>query len=118
MSNQQTFSDAHTQFGIDEIYIHNGLDDNLLKKLHQRAVLTLDASEDFIFKNVSKDIILIFHRRVQDVHLIYKFLKFLNQSSDKDSFIDSHTLLNEEELFSAIKSKTFVLITHKDITSE
>lgn len=118
MSNQQTCSDAHTQFGIDEIYIHDNLDFNLLKKLEQRAVLTFDASDNFIQKNVSKDIILVFYKRVQDNHLIYKFLKFLHQSADKEKYIESHTLLNEEELFSAIKSKTFVLITHKDITSE
>lgn len=118
MSNQYTYDNAHTQFGIDEIYIHNELDDNLLKKLQQRAELTLDGSDDFILRNVSKDIILIFHKRVQEQHLIYKFIKFLHQTPHKDNYIESHTLLNEEDLFSAIKSKTFVLITHKDLTSE
>ncbi len=106
----------HTQFGIDEIYFHKGLDYNLLKKLQQRAGITLDSTDNIILKYAAYDIILIFYNRLPSQSLIYKFLKFLHQNPRKETYVTSHTLLNEEEMFGAIKSKTFALVTHRDIS--
>jgi len=106
------------KFGIDEIYIHKGLSHSLLEKLHQRAAFSLDAENNVIQKHVSHDMILIFYNRISSQSLICQFLKFLDLDKDKDSFIKSNTLINEEELFSAIKSKKFVLITPKTLEKE
>ena len=62
--------------------------------------------------------ILIFYNQAPSQNLIYRFLKFLDQDKNKESFIKSNTLLNEEELFSAIKSKNFVLVTHRNLVKE
>jgi len=114
--NQTTYQDVHTKFGIDEIYIHKGLDQNLLNKLTQRAEKTLDASDTIIKKHASADMILIFYKKIPTQNLIYRFLEFLDQNPNKDSFLKDNTLLNEEELFAAIKLKNFVLITPKVLT--
>jgi hypothetical protein len=111
MSSQDNY--AHAQFGIDEIYIHEGFNYSLLEKLHQRAVFSLDAEDNIVQKYASHDMILIFHKQVPSQSLIYRFLKFFDQNVDKENFIKSNTLLNEEELFSTIKSKKFVLVTHR-----
>jgi hypothetical protein len=108
----------HAKFGIDEIYIQEVFTDSLLEKLHQRAVLSLDAEDNIIKKYASHDMILISHKQTLNPSLIYRFLKFLDQSVDKEDFIKSNTLLNEEELFSTIKSKNFVLVTHRILLKE
>lgn len=109
---------ALEKFGIDEIYIHDGLTYNLLEKLHQRAVLSLDAEDHIVQKYVSRDIVFIFRKVTPTSGLIYRFLKFLDQDKNKENFIKSNTLINEEELFSAIKSKNFVLVTHRKLVKE
>ena len=116
MSSQDNY--AHAKFGIDEIYIHEELSYSLLGKLHQRAVFSLDAEDPIIQKYVSHDIVLIFRRLVPSQSLIYRFLKFLDQDKNRENFIKSNTLINEEELFSAIKSKNFVLVTHRNLVKE
>lgn len=110
--------DPHTIFGIDEVYIQKSFDLNLLGKLQQRAALSLDSEETVVQNNVSCDMILVFHKRVQNKSMIYRFLKFLNQYAEKEDFIRSNTLLNEEELFEAIKSKKFVLVTQKTLAKD
>src|ERR1700719_3015798 len=116
MSPQDNY--AHAKFGIDEIYIHEGFTHGLLEKLHHRALFSLDAEDNIVQKYASHDMILIFHKRVPNQSLIYRFLKFLDQDVGKESFIKSNTLLNEEELFSTIKSKKFVLVTHRILLKE
>jgi hypothetical protein len=107
-----------TKFGIDEVYIHEGFPDDLLEKLQQRAVISLDSEDTVVLNNVSHDMILIFRKRVASQNIIYRFLEYLHQYSDKENFIRSNTLLNEEELFSAIKLKNFVLVTHRILPKE
>lgn len=110
---------AHAKFGIDEIYFHEGFKRDLLEKLYQRAVFSLDSEDNIVQKYASHDIILIFHKQVpSSPSLIYRFLQSLNQEVDKENFIKANTLLNEEELFSAIKSKQFVLVTHRILLKE
>lgn len=111
---------ALAKFGIDEIYIHEGLTYSLLEKLHQRAMFSLDGEDNIVQKHVSLDIVLIFRNLTQTPtpSLIYRFLKFLDQDKNRENFIKSNTLINEEELFSAIKSKTFVLVTHRNLVKE
>lgn len=116
MSSQDNY--ALAKFGIDEIYIHEGFKSSLLEKLHQRASLSLDAEDNIVFKYASHDMILIFHNRLPNQSLIYRFLKFLYQDKDKENFIKSNMLCNEEELFSAIKSKNYVLVTHGILLKE
>lgn len=116
MSSQDNY--AHAKFGIDEIYIHEGLSYSLLEKLHQRAVFSLDAEDPIIQKYVSHDIVLIFRNLAPSQSLIYRFLKFLDQDKNRENFIKFNTLINEEELFSAIKSKKFVLVTHRNLVKE
>jgi hypothetical protein len=111
MSTQDNYMLA--KFGIDEIYFHENLAHNLLEKLQQRAVLSLDAEDNIVQKHVSHDMILIFYKQVPSQNLIYRFLKHLDQDVKKTNFIESNTLLNEEEFYSATKSKTFVLVTHR-----
>ena len=109
---------AFAKFGIDEIYIHEGFPYSLLEKLHQRAVFSLDAEHTIVQKYASHDMILIFHHRAPNQSLIYRFLEFLDRDTHKENFIKSNTLINEEELFSAIKSKKFVLVTHRILLKE
>jgi len=116
MSSQDNY--AHAKFGIDEIYIHEGLSPSLLEKLHRRAMFSLDADDPIIQKYVSNDMILIFHNQTPTHSLIYRFLKFLDQDKNREHFIKSNTLINEEELFSAIKSKDYVLVTHRTLVKE
>jgi hypothetical protein len=116
MSSQDNY--VHSKFGIDEIYIHQGFTSNLLEKLHRRAVFSLDAEDNVVQKHVSHDMILIFHKQVSNQSLIYRFLSFLHQYADKENFIKSNTLLNEDELFLSLKSKKFVLVTHKILLKE
>lgn len=116
MSSQNHY--ALAKFGIDEIYIHEGFTYSLLEKLHQRAVFSLDAEDNSVQKYASHDMILIFHNRTPNQSLICRFLKFLDQDENRENFIKSNTLINEEELFSAIKSKNFVLVTHRALVKE
>jgi hypothetical protein len=116
MSSQDNY--AHAKFSIDEIYIHEGFPYSLLEKLHQRAVFSLDAEDNIVQKYTSHDMILIFHNRVPSQNLIYRFLKFLDQDADKENYIKSNTILNEEELFSTIKTKKFVLVTYRILLKE
>jgi hypothetical protein len=108
----------HAKFGIDEVYIHQGLSYNLLEKLYQRAVLTLDAEDPIIQKYASHDMVLIFHKLAPEHSLIYRFLKSIDQHENREHYIKSNTLINEEELFSAIKSKKFILVTHRTLVKE
>jgi hypothetical protein len=113
MSSQDHY--AYAKFGIDEVYIHEELTSSLLEKLDQRAAFSLDAENNIVQKHVSYNMILIFHNQIANQSLIYRFLKFLDQDPNKENFIKSNTLLNEDELFSAIKSKKFVLVTHRTL---
>jgi hypothetical protein len=88
-----------------------------LKKLQQRAAVTLDSTDAIAAKHCVNDMILMYDRSQVNQRMIYGFLKFLSQMANKNEFVTSHTLLNDEELFDAIKSKTFALVTHRDITS-
>jgi len=110
--------DPHTKFGIDEVYIHKNFELNLLDKLQQRATLSFDPEEVVVKNNVSHDMILIFHKRVPSKSMIYRFLEFLNQYSDKEDYIKSNALDNEDELFEAIKVKKFFLISHRILSKE
>jgi hypothetical protein len=116
MSSQDSY--ALAKFGIDEIYIHEGLSPSLLEKLHQRAVFSLDGEDNIVQKYVSLDMVLIFRNQTPTPSLIYQFLKFLDKDVNREDFIESNTLINEEELFSAIKSKDFVLVTHRNLVKE
>ncbi len=107
-----------TQFGIDEVYIHEGFGSELLEKLQRRAVLSLDADETIVKNHVTYDMILIFYKRVPKRNLIYRFLQFLDRSADKEDFIKSNTLINEEELLSAVQSKNFILVTSEILMKE
>ncbi len=111
MSSQDNY--AHAKFGVDEVYVHEGFTYDLLEKLQQRALLSLDAEDKIVLKHASHDIVLVFYNRVPNQSLIYRFLAFFDQDTDKENFIKSNTLLNEEELFSTIKARKFVLITRK-----
>lgn len=109
---------AQAKFGFDEIYIHEGFTLGLLEQLQQRALFSLDAEDTIVQKYAAHDMILIFHTRTPNRSLIYRFLEFLNQDKEKENFIQSNTLFNEEELFQAIKSKKFVLVTHRILLKE
>lgn len=108
----------HIQFGIDEVYIHEGFGLNLLNKLQQRAVLCLDADDILVQKYAAQEMILIFHKRIPNNSQIYNFLKTLYQHPNRQSFIKANTLLNEEELFAAIKTKKFALVTRQVLSKE
>jgi hypothetical protein len=116
---QDCYKEAHAQFGIDEVYILDGLDESVLRKLQQRAELTLDSNNIIVKNNVSYDMIFIFHKRVANTSLIYRFLEFLrkNPSKEKD-FKKLYKLINQEEIFEAIKTKKYVLVTLRDLSSE
>ena len=109
---------AHEKFGIDEVYIHEGFAYDLLEKLQRRAISSLDAEDTIVLKHASHDMILIFHKRVPSQSLIYRFLQFFDRHPDKENFIKSNTLLNEEELLLTIQSKKFVLITHRTLPKD
>ncbi|MFA6915020.1 MAG: hypothetical protein WC222_01360 [Parachlamydiales bacterium] len=109
---------AHAKFGIDEIYVHDGFTYDLLEKLHQRSVYCLDAEDKIVQKYTSHDMVLVFNNRVPSQSLIYRFLEALDKDVAKDIFIKSNTLLNEEELFPTIRSKQFVLVTHRILLKE
>jgi|GEM_PF-2274677 len=115
-----SYQDNHVlkKFGIDEIYIHDGLSYDLLQKLYQRALFSLDAEDPNILKHVSHDMILIFHHVIPSQSTIFRFLKFLSQDLNKENFIKSNTLINEDELYSAIKSKQFILVTQRTLIKE
>lgn len=108
----------HTKFGIDEIYFLMTCTDNLLEKLHQRAFLSLDGEDKIVSRYLSHTLILISHKGLPKPTLLYRFIEHLNKDISKENYIKENTLLNEEELFSAIKSKKFVLMTHKNISKE
>ncbi len=116
MSPQDNY--AHAKFGIDEIYIHEGFTHSLLEQLQRRAVFSLDAEDTIVQKYASHDMILIFRNQVPSQSLIYRFLKFINHDEDKENFIKSNTLDDVEDLFSTMKSKKFVLITHRILLKE
>lgn len=116
MSFQDNFN--HAKFGIDEVYIHEGLSINLLEKLYQRAVFSLDADDPIIRKHATHDMVLIFHKLVPQPGLIYRYLKFIDQDKNKENYIKSNILINEEELFSAIKLKKFILITNRTLMKD
>lgn len=109
---------ALAKFGIDEIYIHASLTYSLLEKLYRQAVFSLDAEDDIVLKHASHDMILIFHKKVPTPNLIYRFLEFLNQDIHKNNFINSNTLENEDELYSIIKTKRYVLVTPRMLIKE
>lgn len=107
---------THTQFGIDEIYFHMRLDFNLLEKLSRRAELTLDGSDPVVLQTVDFDIVLIFYRRVPSPSVIYRFLRMLQNSPERQNYIESNSLINADELFEAIKLKQYALVTHRNVT--
>lgn len=106
------------KFGISEIYFHKNFTHNLLEKLFRSSEYTLDGEDNIVLKFASHDIIFIFNKQAPSNSIIYRFLKALDQDKNKDNFIESNTLLNEDELFSAVKSKTFVLVTPKVLVKE
>lgn len=116
MTSQENFVIA--KFGIDEIYIHPAFTDELLEKLYRRSMFSLDGEDTIIQKYATHDMILIFRKQEPTPSLIYRFLKFLDQDPKKKTFIESNTLLNEDELFSAIKTKGYVLVTHRTVMKE
>lgn len=116
MSSQNDY--LHEKFGIDEIYFHPSFPYELLEKLHQRAAFSLDAENSIVQKYTRNDMILIFYKTIPSQSLICRFIEALERNVDKENFIRSNTLINQEELFSAIKSKKFVLVTHKVLVKE
>jgi hypothetical protein len=108
-------SHVHAKFGIEEIYFHKGFTASLLEKLHQRAVFTLDAEDTIVKKHVTNDMILIFQKQAPSQSLIYRFLQHLDQDADRENFIKFNTLTDEDELFSAAKSKKYILVTHRNL---
>lgn len=109
---------AQSKFGIDEVYIHDGLAIDLLNKLYQRAEFTLDGDDNIIKTHVGYDMVLVFNKQVPSDSMIRRFVKLVDQDPQKAEFLRSNTLLNVDELFSAIKSKTFVLVTHRTLVKE
>lgn len=104
---------AQAKFGIDELYIHAGFSRDLLDKLHQRAAYSLDGDDAVISKYASHDMVLIFYKAVPAPGMLYRFLKFVDQDPKREDFIESNLLIDDEELYPAIKLKTYVLITPK-----
>lgn len=101
------------KFGINEIYFHPHFSDDLLEKLSRRSEYTLDGEDNIVQKHASHDILFIFHHQVPSSSIIYRFLKALDQDKNKDSFIGDNTLLNGDELFLAVKDKSYVLVSYK-----
>jgi len=108
----------HTKFGIDEIYFLMTCTDSLLEKLYQRAFLSLDGEDKIVSRHLSHTIILISRKELPKQTLLYRFIEHLDKDVFKENYIKENTLLNEEELFSAIKSKKFILMTHKNISKK
>lgn len=108
----------HNKFGIDEIYIHDGFENSLREKLHQRALLCLDGEDNVVLKYASHDMILIYRNHMPNQSLIYRFLKTLDQYTDRDNYIGLNTLVNEDELFQAVKSTNFVFVTPSSVIKE
>lgn len=118
MFSGDSYSDDHERFGIDEVYIHKKLELSLLKKLQQRAERTLDSSDTIIKKNLPYDMIAMSRKGVPNQNMMYRFLEFLKSNPQKErDFQKYHTLLNEEELFDAIKSEKFLLLTTRDLST-
>ncbi|MBA3815867.1 MAG: hypothetical protein H0X29_04985 [Parachlamydiaceae bacterium] len=115
-----SFHDSYplAKFGIDEIYIHQGLSQSLIDKLYQRSLFSLDAEDAVIKKYASHDMVLIFNKTIPNRSLIHRFFKFIEEDTNKDGFIKSNILINEDELFLAIKSKKFVLVTYRIVVKE
>ncbi len=115
-----SLSDNYIQekFGIDEIYLHETLSYDLLQKLHQRSLFSIDIESKTVEKYAPCDMVLIFYKQTPSQSLIYRFLKFLDQYKQKEAFINSNSLETEDELFSAVKSKKYVLITPKELIKE
>lgn len=103
------------RFGIDEIYIHKGLEPHLLEKLYQRAELSLMGEDSIVKRHALHDFVLVFYKKIPSPNLIYRFLEYLNQYPDKENFIHSNTLLNTEELFAVLKIKKFALVTPRKL---
>ena len=110
--------DLHAKFGIDEIYFHAGLSYELLEKLYRRSAFSLDAEDPVALKCASHEMVLIFYKQVPSASLIRQFLKSLDQHKNKASYIEANTLVDEKELDSTLKSKTFVLVTHRLLVKE
>lgn len=108
----------HEKFGIEEVYFHENLSFSLLEKLSHRAVFSLDAENPVIQKYASTDIVLIFNTQNPNKNIISQFLKYLDQDKNKADYIKANTLINEEELFIAIKTKKFVLVTYRMLPKE
>lgn len=106
---------AQAKFGIDEVYLHEGLSHDLLQKLYQRAEYSLDGDDNIVKTHAGLDMILVFHKQVPSESMIRRFVKFLDQDPKKKEFIKSNTLLNVDELFAAIKDQSFVLVTPKSL---
>jgi hypothetical protein len=115
---QDSYQDAHEQFGINEVYIIDGLDEATLRKLQFRAELTLDSNDTIVKNNVTYDMLFIFHKRVTNRSFMYRFLEFLrkNPSKEKD-FKKLYKLINPEEILEAVKSKKYVLVSLRDLSS-
>lgn len=103
------------KFGIDEIYIYKNLSYDLLEKLNQRALFTLDGEDSLVQKLLTHDMLLIFNKSAPTNSLIYRFLTSLDRDIHKNSFIESNLLDSEEELLSIYKQKKFVLLTHRNL---
>lgn|SRR5690606_6726557 len=110
--------EPHTQFGIDEVYLHSGFPQLLLGKLQQCAALCLDAEDTIVHNNVSGDMVLVFRKRVQSKNMLYRYLEFINRYPDRERYLEENTLINEDELLEAVKTKTFVLVTSKILPKE
>lgn len=106
------------KFGISEIYFHKEFTSTLLEKLFRQSEYTLDGEDNIALKYATNDIVFIFHHQVQSSSIIYRFLKALDLDKNRESFIESNTLLNENELLAALKSKSFVLVTHRVLVKE
>jgi hypothetical protein len=106
------------KFGIDEIYFSKKMSDAFLQKFYHRALLCMDGEDNIVLKYASHDMILVFYKNAPTPSLIYRFLKFFDQYHAKEDFIESNTLLDEEELFSTVKTKNFVLLTSKVLLKE
>jgi hypothetical protein len=110
-------SSDHLAYGIDEVYLHKSLDLSLLEKLQQRASLTLDGSSSLIRKYAAYDMVLISYRP-PNRDMIIKFLKHLSQSPHKEQYYESNVLLNPDDLFDAVKTRSFTLVTGSVISEE
>lgn len=111
---QDCYQEVHLQFGIDEVYVINGLSTSTLDKLRQRAELTLDATDTIVKNNVSCDMILLFHKKRINRSLIYRFLEHLKKNPSKEAdFKNLYTLNNPDELFEHMKSRNYVLVCQK-----